>query len=240
MNPSTENSSDINHLKDQDEHTNVSSLHAAILREHAEPKEGREPLSVWLVAFMGALLFWGGFYLQRYSGGYKPLVYDENSFGTSPVQAGPAPPVDLYAEGKRIFADTCSKCHQLNGLGLPGQYPPLAGSEWVRAAGPARVIRIVLDGLTGPIQVKGLDFNNQMVPWRDVFSDEQIAAALTYVRGQKEWGNNASPVAPDQVAGIREKTKNRPNIGPWTPGELLAIPDEEESPPGPGSNKSGP
>lgn len=214
-------------LEDREDRTDVSSLHAAILREHGEPKEGQEPLSLWLIGLMSALLFWGGFYLQRYSGGYQPLVYDEKSSGAAPVVAGPAPSVDLFAQGKRIFADTCGKCHQPNGQGLPGQYPPLTGSEWVLAAGPARIIRIVLDGLNGPIQVKGVEFNNQMVPWRDVFSDQQIAAALTYVRGEKDWGNNAAPITPEQVAAVRQKTKDRPNVGPWTAPELLAVPETE-------------
>ena len=217
----------LNRQEDREEGTDVVSMHAAVLREKGEPKEGREPISLWLVALMSGLLFWGGFYLQRYSGGYKPSIYNENSSGVAPVQAAAAPVLDLFAQGKRLFADTCGKCHQLNGQGTPGQYPPLAGSEWVLAAGPARMIRIVLDGLQGDITVKGTTFNNQMVPWRDVFSDQQIAAVITYVRGEKDWGNTAGEVKPEQVAAIREKTKTRPATGSWTAPELQAIPENE-------------
>ncbi len=226
--PLTQAPSPLSTLEDREEHTDVARLHTVILREREEPKEGAEPVSLWLITFMGVLLFWGGFYLQRYSGGYEPLVYNENAGGAVLVQTNaPAPGVNLYAEGKRIFANTCERCHQANGQGLSGQYPPLAGSDWVRAPGHARVIRIVLDGLNGPIQVGGAQFSNTMVPWRDVFSDHDIAAVLTYIRQQKEWGNSGDEVKPEEVAAIREKTKDRPNTGAWTAAELQAIPEVE-------------
>jgi mono/diheme cytochrome c family protein len=78
--------------------------------------------------------------------------------------------------------------------------------------------------------VKGLDFNNTMTPWRDTLTDQQIAAIVTYVRTQKEWGQNVSPVTPEEVAAIRAKTKSRPMTGPWTVSELLVIPEHEPQP----------
>ncbi len=220
-------STPLQRLEDREERMDVAELHAVILRERAEPKEGAEPISIWLITFMGILLFWGGVYLQKYSGGYQALVYNETVTGMNPATNAPAPALDLIALGQRTFANTCEKCHQANGQGLSGQYPSLVGSEWVLAPGPARVIRIVLDGLQGPIEVKGQQFNNTMVPWRDVFSDQEIAAVLTYVRGEKNWGNNAGPVTPAQVSAIREKTKSRPAIGSWTVAELQAVPETE-------------
>jgi hypothetical protein len=92
------------------------------------------------------------------------------------------------------------------------------------------MIRIVLDALQGPVKVKGLDFNNTMTPWRDTLTDQQIAAVVTYVRTQKDWGHNASPVTPEEVAAIRAKTKSRPATGPWTAAELAAIPEHESQP----------
>jgi mono/diheme cytochrome c family protein len=220
--------SPLQRMEDSDERTDVAALHAVVLREREEPNEGAEPVSLWLITFMGAVLFWGGFYLQRYSGGYHALVYNENASELTAESAkGPAAAVDLYALGQRTFANTCEKCHQANGQGLTGQYPSLVGSDWVLAAGPARIIRIVLDGLQGPIEVKGQSFNNVMVPWREVFSDQEIAAVLTYVRGQKDWGHNAGPITPAQVAAIREKTKDRSSLGSWTAPELQAVPEME-------------
>jgi mono/diheme cytochrome c family protein len=58
-----------------------------------------------------------------------------------------------------------------------------------------------------------------MVPWRDTFSDDEIAAVLTYVR--REWGNKAADVKPERVKEVREKTKDR--VLPWTPDELMKV-----------------
>jgi mono/diheme cytochrome c family protein len=207
--------------------TGFSDLACADLNEAAElPGEEHPPLPLWLVTFIGALLFWGGIYLQRYSGSYTAMVYDENASSGQPKANIPVP-VDPYVMGKRIFENICAKCHQPDGLGLPAQYPPLVGSEWALAAGPARMIRIVLNGLQGPITVKGVNFNNIMAPLRDTLTDQQIAAAITYVRTQKDWGHGASPVTPGEITDIRNKTKGRALIGSWTPVELLAIPDHE-------------
>ena len=120
--------------------------------------------------------------------------------------------------GQDIFNKTCVACHQPSGMGKEGTAPPLAGSEWVLSGDPARIAHVVLNGLTGPITVKGKEWNLTMVPWKDVYSDKQLAAALTYVRS--EWGNNARPVKPEEVAAARKDI----HPGPMTAPELLAIP----------------
>ena len=86
---------------------------------------------------------------------------------------------------------------------------------------PGRIIRAVLHGLTGPWQAKGQAFNGTMVPWRDTLTDEEIAAVLTYVRQNPEWGNKAPEVRPERVKDAREKTKGRNQ--PYTQEELLKI-----------------
>ena len=194
----------------------VADLACADECEPIEPGEAHPPLPLSLVTFIGVLLFWGGIYMQRYSGNYMAMGYDENALGGQPRTNAPVQ-VDPYVMGKRIFVNICAKCHQPDGLGLPGQYPPLVGSEWALAPGPARMIRIVLNGLQGPITVKGMEFNNTMAPLRDTLTDQQIAAAITFVRTQKDWGHGASPVTPEEVADIRNKTKGRAVIGSWTP-----------------------
>jgi mono/diheme cytochrome c family protein len=85
---------------------------------------------------------------------------------------------------------------------------------------PGRLIRIVLKGMQGPVTVKGQNYNNVMVPW-DLLSDQDIAAVITYVRQNQDWGNNASAVTPEQVAEVREKVKGRAT--PFTAAELLQI-----------------
>ena len=105
------------------------------------------------------------------------------------------------------------------GLGTPGQFPPLAGAEWVLENDPGRLVRIVLHGMQGPVTVKGENYNNVMVPWNGVLNDEEIAAVLTFVR--MSWGNNAPPVTTNQVAKVREEVGERST--PWTADELLKI-----------------
>jgi mono/diheme cytochrome c family protein len=97
----------------------------------------------------------------------------------------------------------CVTCLQANGQGLPGTFPPLAGSEFATAANPAVPIRIVLRGMQGPVTVKGVQYNGVMAPFGTgvELSDEQVAAVLTYVR--TSWGNTASEITPQQVAAER-------------------------------------
>jgi mono/diheme cytochrome c family protein len=124
----------------------------------------------------------------------------------------------MRAEGRRVFETTCAACHQPTGMGKDGTAPRLAGSEWVQAAGGDRIVRIALNGLSGPINVKGQDWNLTMPPWRDNFSDDQIAAVLTYIRSQ--WDNKAGPIKPELVKAARAES----HPGPESSDELLKIP----------------
>jgi mono/diheme cytochrome c family protein len=196
----------------------LQKIHAILLREKPEPTEGYSPLPLMLLGLMSALILFSAIYLGRYSGGFDPLVYDERIL-PGMLESGAAPAVqDPKVVGRRVFAN-CIACHQTTGLGLPGAYPPLAGSEW--AQGPEdRIIRIVLNGLSGPITVKNTAFSNSMPAFGSQLRDGQIADVLTYVRS--EWGNNAPAVSADKVKEIRAAVAARP--GPWSPEELLKIP----------------
>lgn len=116
----------------------------------------------------------------------------------------------------------CFACHQPTGMGLPNMFPPLAGSDWVKAKKADRMIRIVLHGLSGPVQVNGVPFTTPaplMPPQGAALSDQQIADVLTYVRA--EFGGGASEVTADQVKAIRDAEKARAAM--WTEAELLKI-----------------
>jgi glucose/arabinose dehydrogenase/mono/diheme cytochrome c family protein len=119
-----------------------------------------------------------------------------------------------FEAGKAMYEATCLACHQAHGLGQPGLAPPLLESEWV-ASSDARLIRIVLHGLRGPIKVKGEAFELDM-PSLGVLDDDQIAAVLTYVR--REWGHSFEPVTPARVKQVRDETANREDA--WTSQEL--------------------
>jgi putative membrane-bound dehydrogenase-like protein len=106
--------------------------------------------------------------------------------------------------GKRLYSN-CMSCHQANGRGLPPVYPPLRASEIV-LGDPETLVRIVMHGLEGKIEVDGQTYN-QVMPAAPLRTDEEIAAVLTYVRGA--WGNSASAVDAALVAKVREETKGR-------------------------------
>jgi putative membrane-bound dehydrogenase-like protein len=123
-----------------------------------------------------------------------------------------------FDQGKALYSGICAACHQPHGLGTEGLAPPLADSEWVSGS-EQRLARIILHGLTGPIQVNGRTYRLDM-PGLGLFTDEQIASILTYIR--REWEHSAAPVEPATIKAIREATKNRTEG--WRQEELLKLP----------------
>ena len=125
--------------------------------------------------------------------------------------------------GAQIFATTCAACHQPHGEGTD-TYPPLAGSEWVN--GPeSRVVRIILHGLNGEVQVQGQVYNGAMPAWGPTLSDAEIAAVATYIRSS--FGNQSLPITTATVAEARAANASRTT--PWTMPELLLIKAGEKS-----------
>ena len=132
-----------------------------------------------------------------------------------PKPAAASPPVD----GSKMFSATCAACHQLTGEGLEERYPPLAGSDWV-VGSDARLVRIILQGMMGPVEVAGQAFDGAMPAWGGVLKDPEIAAVATYVRSA--WGNKAAPITAATVAAIRNVTSSRKT--PWTAPEIAQVP----------------
>jgi len=116
----------------------------------------------------------------------------------------------IIAKGKQIFTTTCQACHQANGAGIPGAFPPLAGSEWVNGPGE-RMAAIILHGAQGEITVKGQKFNGVMPTFAAQLKLEEIAAVATYVRSS--FGNQSGAVSPELVKKAQEVTKSK--AGPW-------------------------
>ena len=122
-------------------------------------------------------------------------------------------------DGGQLFTLYCSACHGADGKGATGgAFPPLAGSPWV-ADDAARSIKLILHGMTGPVEVLGKTYNLEMQPQGAVLPDDSIAAILTYVRSS--WGNAAPPVSADLVKQVRAATTGRKT--PWTAGEILKL-----------------
>lgn len=128
---------------------------------------------------------------------------------------------DPRAKGRDIYLKLCGICHQPDGEGKDGLAPPLVGSEWALAVDGGRMVRIVLNGLMGPVRVRGRDWNLAMPPWRENLSDDQVSLVLTYVRSQLG-SNHASAITPEFVAETRKEAHKTPQ----TADEVLRISDK--------------
>jgi mono/diheme cytochrome c family protein len=202
---------------EHEESKQVEPIHlvAAAVREMSEPKDGFSPTPVLLLMVYFALAMYSGYYLAQYSGGFRPNIYS-NRPAAGPASSEKPKAQDPMVLGKQVF-NVCSQCHQETGQGIPGTYPPLAGSPIV-LGDPSTPVRILLHGLEGSVVVGGSTYNGQMPSWNR-FKDEQIAAVLTYVRNS--WSNKATPVDPALVAVLRRQTSDRQQ--PWTFAELQTL-----------------
>jgi len=194
----------------------IQQVHAQLQKQKPDKANGYSFLPLGILGLMCSAVFFGSIYLAHYSIRFDPLVINEHAKREKPgatVQVAASPAV----LGKKVFTTICATCHQATGAGVPGVYPPLAGSEWAQGD-EERIIRIVLHGLNGPITVEGKEFNNAMAALGGVLKDEQIANVLTYVR--QEWGNKAPEVKVETVAKIRGEVGSH---SPWTAAELQKI-----------------
>lgn len=105
--------------------------------------------------------------------------------------------------GQRVYEQNCMACHQATGEGIPGAFPPLAGSDYL-LTDSQRAIGVLLNGLSGKVTVSGKEYDGVMPAVR--LSDEQAANVLTYVLNT--WNNNGGEVTPEQVAVVRGNTQN--------------------------------
>ena len=122
------------------------------------------------------------------------------SLGLAPSHANPAaaPAAAGALKGKAAFEANCAACHQATGKGLPGAFPPLAGSDWLKGKKPSQVAEVVLKGLHGPVVVNGVTYNNVMPPQSGI-NDADIAAIVTYVLNQ--WGNPGGSISAEHGIG---------------------------------------
>jgi mono/diheme cytochrome c family protein len=132
--------------------------------------------------------------------------------GRQPVTSPAAP------SGETQFQSYCAACHQYDGQAV-GEAPPLDGSPWV--AGPeARLIKIVLHGVEGAIEVQGKTYDREMPGFGQVLSDDDVASLLSHVR--RRFGGIDKPVQAATVAQIRAENESRSDY--WSVEELRAAP----------------
>jgi mono/diheme cytochrome c family protein len=121
--------------------------------------------------------------------------------------------------GRSRFETYCAGCHLDEGPWMRGEAPPLAGSSWV--AGPeSRLVKIVLHGLRGPIEVSSKTYNQEMPGFGPVLTDAEIASLLSYAR--RRFGGVDTPISDATVALIRAANRDRKDY--WTADELLKQP----------------
>ncbi len=221
----------------------LDRLHAAVKREKQDLQPGREPVPM-LVIFLAMVV-------AVIAGGQLGLMTGEWNFETSnPFLAASSPDprpgagegaasVDPFQTAMKKGASgyaVCGGCHQGNGMGIPGQFPPLAGSEWV-VGGTERLIRVVQHGLVGAITVKGQSYNTPggMQAFGAAMSATDLANVLTYIRNS--WGNEATMITKEMVEKVRTEEKR---VQQWTEAELAPFADKNvpgDIPAGPGATK---
>jgi mono/diheme cytochrome c family protein len=204
--------------------TDEQRADAMQVREHPEPMERNNPVP-WLLGLVASCLcVWGvSYFLLNPNLGRPAAGNSAATTATGLVTVGQATPATAQAatpaaaDGGQIFTSRCASCHQATGTGLPGVFPPLAGSEWVNGDG-STVAGILLLGITGPITVKDATFSGMMPAFGASLSDAEIAAVASHVRSS--FGNNSPPVTADVVKTERAKLGSRTT--PWAGGAELA------------------
>ncbi|MDB6136942.1 MAG: cycA 2 [Verrucomicrobiaceae bacterium] len=227
--------SNINH-----DANDLDRIHSAVRREKLDLPAGNEAAPMWAI-FIGMIV---AVLAGSHLGMMSNLFSIESKATFAPV-GDPRPTggdagaqLDPFAlamkKGANAYA-VCAGCHQGTGMGVPGQFPPLSGSEFAQG-GTERLIRIALNGLQGPVTVKGLGFNTPggMPPQGMALGDQDIANALTYVRNS--FGNTGTMVTKDMVAKVRAAAAA--HTAQWTAPELEEFSKKDapgDIPAGPGA-----
>jgi nitrite reductase (NO-forming) len=151
---------------------------------------------------IGMLKVEGNEDLLVYSGKQDDSVYQpEGQVGGDKAPAAPVvalTPEQRIKAGERLYNQSCFACHQANGQGLAGIFPPLAKSDYLMAD-TDRAITGIIKGVQGEITVNGKVYNQIMPP--QALSDDQIASVVSFV--MNSWGNKAEVVDPARVAKVR-------------------------------------
>jgi mono/diheme cytochrome c family protein len=124
--------------------------------------------------------------------------------GAHPVSA---PDAAQMAQGQAIYTDECSACHAMNGTGVPGLFPPLAGNANVQQINPLTIDHFILTGTRlAPTDARPTPFAMPAFAWK--LDNRQVAAVATYIRNA--WGNRASPVSAGDISSLRGKVAAHP------------------------------
>jgi mono/diheme cytochrome c family protein len=163
--------------------------------------ETPKPIPTWAWVPFILVVAWSIYYgVSQWRPG--PLYSNTPTYGTMAAvgKGGEA----FEERGEELYRTSCASCHQDNGQGIPGTFPPLAGDPVVTAKDATEHIRTVLFGKKG-VNINGVKYEAQMPAWADQLSNEEVATVINHER--TSWGNNAPTVTPDDVAKVRSQGK---------------------------------
>jgi mono/diheme cytochrome c family protein len=194
-------------------------LNDAQKRERTDPNEDIKPLPWFITMTIGALFMWSAIYIKETVMTAAPEAGDSRATQVAALDCttNSASVAKVAIDGSAIFQAKCLACHQANGQGIPGVFPPLAASEWVIGK-PEVLANILLHGINGKINVKGTDYNGQMPAFKDLLKDDELAAVLSHIRSG--WGNKAEAIDETLIKNVREATKIRDK--PYSGGDELS------------------
>lgn len=218
--------------------THLFSDHVELLSQAAVDPEGRVRLEAIIAASW--LDNHDGLAILELAGEHPIDKWMKNAYntikanltGVAPVLASDGPPAPdhlnqsartQWLKGAEIYKRDghCTTCHQPDGQGLAAAgFPPLSGTEWVNGD-VDRLIKLTLNGLHGPIEVKGKQYPGfvPMTQFRGLLNDEELAAVLTFVRNS--FGNKSSAIDAARVKELRQETETKGGF--WNPAELLKL-----------------
>jgi mono/diheme cytochrome c family protein len=194
-------------------------LNDAQKREKIDPNEDSKPLPWFITMTIGALFMWSAIYIKETVMTAAPENGDSRAaqLASNDCASNTGSIAKVAIDGSAIFQAKCLACHQANGQGIAGVFPPLTESEWVTGK-PEVLANILLHGINGKINVKGVDYNGQMPAFKDLLKDDELAAVLSYIRS--DWGNKAEAIDETLIKNVREATKTRDK--PYSGGDELS------------------
>ncbi|SHG49073.1 Cytochrome C oxidase, cbb3-type, subunit III [Fodinibius roseus] len=162
------------------------------------------PVPTWAWVLLLVIVAWSTFYITQQwtapdeyaeSPTYSMFYGDQSSSSSSPDSA-----TEKANLGATLYRTSCSSCHQGNGEGVTGAFPPLAGDPVVTDEDPTRHIEIILFGMEGE-PIEGVEYSAAMPPFSEQLSDEEVAAIINHER--TSWGNDAPTVTAEEVGEVR-------------------------------------
>lgn len=170
--------------------------------------ETPNPIPTWAWLLFLVVFAWSMWYLAIEYKQHELRTHGISELsGSAGIESAPAPASELEGAaswavlGKQVYENNCASCHQANGAGLAGLFPPLVGNAAVRDDNPQAHVSAILRGVQDKV-IDGISYPSPMPSFGAVLSDEEIAAVINHERSS--WGNDAEPVTAKRVAGFRK------------------------------------